>query len=284
MITSITSMTSSNQTFTLHYWPVIPGRGEFIRLAFESVKHPYKENNETATKAFPYHFAVPLLEIGNSPNVQDTALKSNKSQKTKESQDVKSSKSDQSIFISQTAAILSYLAPILELDGVKSLQEEDQQSIAIRRAQVLQLTATLLDLNNEVHDTHHPISSAEVYEDQKEEAARRAQDLRKNRIPKFFTHFQTVLQNNSSSTDSGWLIGNDLTIADLTFFQVVDGLHFAFPKRIDALKKQGKHSGVFNLYQKVAQLPNIANYLNSDRRKVYRRVLPTFRRRICWRA
>ncbi|PWN31830.1 glutathione S-transferase [Meira miltonrushii] len=266
----MTSSSSKNDlTFTLHYWPVIPGRGEFIRLAFECVQHPYKENNKSATEAFPAHFAVPLLEIGNVPNLQDSAS-SNKSQKTQEGQDAKSTsanKSGQSVFISQTAVILSYLAPILGLDGVNSLQEQDPQSIAIRQAQVLQLTATALDLNNEVHDTHHPVASSEVYEDQKDEAARRTADFRKNRLPKFFTHFQTALQNNPAN--SGWLIGKEVTIADLTLYQVLDGLHFAFPKRIAALKKQGEYEDLFKLHQKVAQLPNIAKYLDSDRRKAY---------------
>lgn len=291
----MTSSSSGNDlTFTLHYWPVIPGRGEFIRLAFESVQYPYKENNNTATKAFPDHFAVPLLEIENAPNLQNSKS-SNKSQKTQQGQDAKKASTNnpnQSVYISQTAVILSYLAPILGLDGISSLNEQDPQAIAIRRAQVLQLTATALDLNNEVHDTHHPVASGEVYEDQKHEAARRTADFRKNRLPKFLTHFQTALQNNSSN--SAWLIGNEVTIADLTLYQVcalrlvnllycdtdivffcyskqvLDGLHFAFPKRIDALKKQGGYESVFQLHEKVAQLPNIAKYLASDRRKEYR--------------
>lgn len=226
----MTSTSNNNQTYTLHYWPSIPGRGEFIRLAFESVEHPYEENNQTAPKAFPNHFAVPLLEISNPPNLRDLEGEdkniSSKSQKTEEGQDAKSTKttkkSDQSIYLSQTPVILSYLAPVLKLDGTSSLQEQNPESIALRRAQVLQVTETALDLNNEIHDTHHPVASGEVYEDQKEEAARRSADFRKNRLPKFFTHFQTVLENNS--THSGWFFGNNFTIADLTLFQVSESV------------------------------------------------------------
>lgn len=177
--------------YILHYWPVIPGRGEFIRLALESVKCPYTEKNkpwEIVMKVDKEinspHFAPPLLEV-----IEEKA------------------------FISQTPAILAYLAPDLGLDGKPS-----RISKSILKAQIDQITLTILDLNNEVHDVHHPVSSAENYEDQKTEALRRATDFRKNRVPKFFSLFQITLETNSESKQ--WLIGSSFTTADLALYQV----------------------------------------------------------------
>lgn len=183
--------------FVLHYHPGIPGRGEYIRLAFESVSHTYSEENKPLSlvmkKASPPHFAPPLLEV------QDDDDKS-------------------SSFISQTPAILAFLAPILHLDGISKEEELSTSAASLRRAQVNQLTLTVLDLNNEVHDVHHPIASAAYYEDQKEEALKRAKDLRRLRIPKFFLLFQLALSSNSASKQ--WLIGSSFSTADLALFQV----------------------------------------------------------------
>lgn len=189
--------------YILHYWPVIPGRGEFVRLAFESRQAAYTEQNkpwEIVMKvdkqiSHPPHFAPPLLEVVESKEGSS------------------SSSSSSSSYISQTPAILAYLAPILGLDGKSS-----QRSADITRAQVNQITLTVLDLNDEVHDVHHPISSADYYENQKEESLKRAADFRKLRIPKFFSLFQSTLDNNPESKQ--WLIGSTYTTADLALYQV----------------------------------------------------------------
>jgi len=195
-------MASKGTKYILHYWPGIPGRGEFIRLAFESTSHPYKEKHDPlnvcmkANKPLghPPHFAPPVLEVVND--------------------DSKSSSS--SAFISQTPAILAYLAPILGLDGVASTLNE--HATLIQRAQVNQLTLTILDLNNETHDVHHPVASGAYYEEQREEAMRRAKDFRATRIPKFFQLYQLALESNPNSKE--WLISSNFTTADLALFQV----------------------------------------------------------------
>ncbi|UZJ56645.1 hypothetical protein CBS101457_005965 [Exobasidium rhododendri] len=242
-------MALNRARYVLHYWPGLPGRGEFIRLAFESTSHPYTEKNkpmEIVMKAgdsvvgHPPHFACPVLEIGDE------------------------SSPSPSIFISQTAAILAYLAPILQLDGGASSLDSAAHA-QIRRAQVNQITLTILDLHNEVHDVHHPISISEVYEEQKEEALRRSKDFRKNRIPKFFRLFQQTLESNPDS-QKGWLISNNFSTADLTLFQVVEGLHFAFPRLMAALNASKKYDLVFELRRRVAAIDSVNAYLQSSRR------------------
>ncbi|KAF8588498.1 glutathione S-transferase [Ramaria rubella] len=210
--------------YTLIYWGGIPGRGEYIRLAFEYTKTPYSEVN-TLKKITSFfspkgnHFAPPILDVNGS------------------------------FTLSQTPAILAYLAPRLGLSG----------SDEVEQARINQLTLTALDVSNEAHDVHHPISSALYYEDQKPEALRRAKDFRESRIPKFFTHFETVLSANGT----GVLIGSKVSTADLTLFQVLEGLTFAFPTCINALKTKGSFKMLFALQDRLRS--ELESYLKSDR-------------------
>ena len=152
-------MSAVQDHYELLYWPGIPGRGEYVRLAFEAAGVPYEDvSNETgSTTAFeplikqsgqegrPAHFAPPILRV------------------------------NRSLCISQTPNILLYLGLRL---GLAPADE-------IGRLCVNQLHLTIADLANEAHDTHHPIAVGKYYEEQKDEALRRAHDFRTTRIPKF---------------------------------------------------------------------------------------------------
>ena len=169
-------------------------------------------------------------------------------------------------FISQTPNILNYLAPILGLDGTEGLADPEQ--IALRRAHVNQLVLTALDLNDQVHDTHHPVAVGLYFEDQVNEAKRKAQDVRTNRIPKFLGHFSLAIESNVEG-EGEHLIGSKMTTADLVLYHVLDGMLYAFPKRMATLKADAKYSKVFNLHDAVAANETIAAYLNSKRRETY---------------
>lgn len=110
---------------------------------------------------------------------------------------------------------------------------------------------------------HHPIAPSLYYEDQKPEAKRRAEDFTTNRIPKFLTHFETVLQSNKT----GVLVGSSVSTADLTLFQVIDGLTYAFPKRMNTLRTSNEYTSVFQLYEKIKG--ELKEYLNGKRRLEY---------------
>ncbi|MGV3633910.1 MAG: glutathione S-transferase C-terminal domain-containing protein, partial [Pseudorhodoplanes sp.] len=116
------------------------------------------------------------------------------------------------------------------------------------------------DLVVEAHDTHHPIASSLYYEDQKPEAARRAADFPAHRAPKFFDYFERVL----ATSGGPYLTGRRVTYADLSLFQVVDGMRYAFPRLSKRLAK--KHQRVVELHARVAARPRVAAYLNSERR------------------
>ncbi|CAD6885532.1 unnamed protein product [Tilletia controversa] len=254
-------------SYTLWYWPSIPGRGEYVRLAFAAAEVAFTDNSEGEVGALvkhigpqgetghPYHFACPLLEVSNA---------SGGSGKTDGAQDATKGST---FYISQTPVILAYLAPKLKLDGTQEEEDLSIEEAEIRRAHVSQLTATVLDLSNEIHDTHHPIAAGAYYEDQKDEAARRAEDLRNNRIPKFLKIFEATIAKNPYK--SGFLISKHVTTADVVLFQVLEGLSFAFPKLSKSLQDGGDYKHLYALRDQVAAIPGIKAYLNSDRRKPF---------------
>lgn len=227
--------------YQLHYWPGIPGRGEFVRLALEAAGAPYVEVARGDPKAGA---GVPALmhyledaSVPRPPFACPFLV-------------------DGKTVVGQTAAILLYLGPRLSLVPQR---EAD-------RLWVHQIQLTIADMVTEVHDTHHPIASGLYYEDQRPEALRRAQDFRRQRLGNFLGWFEAILERNGGNDSRAVprLVGARLTYVDLSLFQLVDGLLYAFPKATRrALKKVPK---VAALHAGVPRHRRLAAYLASDRR------------------
>ena len=222
-------------SYELYYWPTIQGRGEFVRLALEEAGARYvdvarepKKNGEAAM--------MRLLDGSRieRPPFAPPFLKSGK------------------LVIAQTANILMFLGARHNLAPAGEAG----------RLWANQLQLTIADLVQEAHDSHHPISGNLYYEDQRKEAKRRAADFVKSRVPKYLGYFETVLANNSSA--KGFLIGGKLTYPDLSLFQIVAGLRYAFPRAMAKIEK--KHPRTVALHAKVESRPRIAGYLASKRR------------------
>ena len=171
-------------------------------------------------------------------------------------------KDDRDLVISQTPNILLYLGERIGMAG-----PEDDESA---KYFVNQVALTALDLNNEVHDTHHPIAVMKHYEEQTEEALRKAEDVRVNRFPKFFDYFTRVLSHNKDSGggEGKYLVGSSLTYADTTVWQVLDGCFFAFPKEMEARKKEFPEL-LETFYENVKEEKGLKEYLASERRLPY---------------
>jgi len=218
--------------YELWYWPTIPGRGEFPRLALEAGKIPYRdmarEAGEAGYKALSQNRGVDRDDPPFAPPYLATP---------------------DGATIGQSANILLYLG---EEYG---LAPQDQAG----RLWVHQVQLTIADRVSEVHDTHHPVALGEYYEAQKPEAKRRAADFRDNRIPKFLKWFETILKARGD-----WLAGESWSYADLSLFHLVEGLNFAFPRRMEAVRSD--YPRVMELHQAVAKLPELQDYLASDRR------------------
>lgn len=219
--------------YELYYWASIQGRGEFVRLALEEAGAPYVDVARTDDGEERMLALLDDDALACRPFAPPFLKAGNR-------------------LIGQTANILLFLG---ERHGLAPKTETG-------RLWTHQLQLTIADLVVEVHDTHHPIAGGLYYEDQRPEAKRRAADFVENRLPKFFRYFERVLANNPSGP--AHLVGARLTYADLSVFQVVAGLYYAFPKAMARTAKRYPH--VMALYARVASRPRIAAYLASERR------------------
>ncbi|MEJ2815827.1 MULTISPECIES: glutathione S-transferase [unclassified Caulobacter] len=221
-------------TYHLHYWPTIQGRGEFVRLALEEAGAAYVDVARGGKDEGGGERAL-MADIGDHdhPSFAPPYLVDGK------------------LVIGQTANIL------LHLGARHGLAPKGEAG----RLWVNQLQLTITDLVAEAHDVHHPVGMGLYYEDQKAEAARRAEEFRTQRMKKYLGWYETVLEK---AQKGGWLTGADLTYADLSLFQVVEGLRYAFPHAMKRLEPKLKR--VVAVRDAVAERPNIAAYLSSERR------------------
>lgn len=223
--------------YELYYWPTIQGRGEFVRLALEEAGAEYLDvarGSEDSGAGVPALMRILDSNAIERPPFAPPFLRAG------------------DLLIGQTANILLFLGPR------HGLAPSDDAG----RLWTHQLQLTLADLVQEVHDTHHPIAGSLYYEDQRKEARRRAEDFLKLRAPKFLAYFEHVLERNPQGDQH--LVGASLTYCDLSLFQVVAGLRYAFPRA--ALRYERDYQRVFTLHDQIAQRSRIATYLASDRR------------------
>ena len=223
--------------YELYYWPGLQGRGEFVRLALEEAGVEYVDvarikGVEALMRAWDGSDIA-------TPSFAPPFLKHGK------------------LVIGQTANVLYYLG--------------ERHRLAPRsdagRIWTNQIQLTIADLVTEAHDTHHPLGGDFYYEDQKREAAKRAKMFRESRIPRFLDWFETILARNPKSENR--LVGARLSYADLSLFQVVEGLRFAFPKAMEHV--EGEYRRVIELRDSIAKRPRIKAYLESPRRQDFNR-------------
>jgi glutathione S-transferase len=224
--------------YELHYWPGIPGRGEFVRLALEDVAAPYLDIARLPPKS--------KVSRGGGVAAMMKALRSAGAMEPFAPPFLKSGE----LIIGQTANILLYLGPrhgLVPRDGASRLKAN-------------QIQLTIADLVSEAHDAHHPIAMSLYYEDQKREAKKRAASFLRERIPKFLGWFERVLD----ASGGGHFVGGVSSYVDLSVFQMISGLDYAFPKAMLHISKRIPRLRA--LVAGVAQRPRIAAYLASERR------------------
>lgn len=223
--------------YELYYWPSIQGRGEFVRLALEAAAADYVDvarMPERDGMGVPAMMRLMEDAPGGQAPFAPPFLKAGKQ------------------VIAQTANILLFLGPRLGL----------APNADASRLWAHQLQLTIADLVTEVHDSHHPISGGLYYHEQKREAKRRAADFRAKRLPKFLGYFERVLGCNPRG--DRYMIGGALSYVDLSMFQVIAGLSYAFPRAMARLKSG--YPRLMALHQRVIERPRIAAYLASGRR------------------
>ena len=117
----------------------------------------------------------------------------------------------------------------------------------------------------EIHDIHHPIGPSLYYHQQEAEARRRAVAFHQQRLPRFLDYFERVLELNPAGPE--YLAGGEHCYADLSLFQVIRGLQYAFPRTMNT--HRARIPRTLTLVERVAARPGIQAYLQSDRRQPF---------------
>lgn len=228
---------SQHERYELHYWPTIQGRGEFVRLALEYIGIEY---DDVARR--------PDDQGGGEQALLESLQTVDKHRPPFAPPYLKTV--DQ--VIAQTANILLFLGQR------HALAPQDEAGWLWTH----QLQLTIADLVAEVHDTHHPISVMLYYDEQEHEAKSRSAAFLEHRLPKYLGYFDNVIERNPAR--SGWMVDVEPTYADLSMFQVIAGLRYAFPRAMQRVESNYARLGA--LHDRVAGLPRIAAYLSSSRR------------------
>jgi glutathione S-transferase len=216
--------------YELYYWPGIQGRGEYVRLALEDAAADYADVARTGRGMAAM---TKMMEArSDMPPFAPPFLKAGK------------------LVIGQTANILLYVG---SRHGLAPKAEAG-------RLWVHQLQLTVADFVVEIHDTHHPLGPSLYYEDQRAPAKKRTGEFWKERAPKYLGYFEELLKSHGGS----YVTGHRLTYVDLSLFQIVEGLRYAFPKRMKAFERDIPN--LVDLHDRVAARPNIKAYLSSPRR------------------
>jgi glutathione S-transferase len=220
--------------YQLFYWPEIQGRGEFVRLALEDAGAAY--DDVARSKAGMNKMLAMMNGAGDKhPPFAPPFLQAGK------------------LVIAQAANILFYLGPRLKLSP------RDEAG----RLWLHQLQLTVTDIVKEIHDTHHPIAGGLYYEDQKAEAKQYAKHFLNARAPKYLGYFENVLKQSGGH----YTLGRKFSYMDLSLFQIVEGLRYAFPSTMKRIEKNVPR--VVEVHNRVIARPRIAAYLNSKRRLAF---------------
>ncbi|BDA86914.1 glutathione S-transferase [Aureimonas sp. SA4125] len=223
--------------YDLYYWPGLPGRGEYVRLVLEAAGAPYRDVARLEGQGCGIEAMFALMRDGHHGAVPLAPP-----------------------FLVDGATLVSQAAIVAAYIGERhALAPEDEAGRQFARS----IAATTADFVAEAHDTHHPVGTTLYYEDQKPEALRRAVEFREQRMPKFLGWYENLLRLNSA----GWLAGGRMSYADLGLFQTIEGLRYAFPRRLQAIA--GDTPAVMDLAARIAAHPALADYLGSDRRLAF---------------
>jgi len=214
-------------SYQLWYWPSIPGRGEFVRLALEAAEIDYEDMaREQGAEAL---IADLQSRSGIRPFAPPYLV-------------------DGELCIGQTAHILAFLADRHDF-GAGELEVD---------LQLIQLQLDITDVVAEVHNVHHPVAAALYYQDQMDAAYEAAQHFRDQRLPKYLDHFEAALEENGGPC----VLGDRWTHVDTSLFQLMEGLDYMFPNRMRELD----YPRLELCRQAMMEIAGVEQYLASDRR------------------
>ena len=224
----------SGAAYDLWYWPSIQGRGEFVRVFMAAADIGWRDRARDADAQALVEDMEEREKSGEFAPYAPPYLVER----------------DSGFAIAQVAHILTWLTDRHDLGTGDSSAD----------LHLIQLQLTITDIVAEAHDTHHPISDALYYDDQKDAAAKAAKNFREERIPKYFDHFEKAC----AVKPGPFVAGERWSHVDTSLFQLVEGLRYAFPNRMKAIVSD--YPKIHGVRDAVAQLPGVERYCASDRR------------------
>ncbi|MEW5836490.1 MAG: glutathione S-transferase [Pseudomonadota bacterium] len=218
--------------YQLYYWTGIQGRGEFVRLALEDASADYVDVARIEGDGVMQPFLAG--QIAGARPFAPPFLRAGRQ------------------VIAQVANILHFLGPPLAL--VPKAES--------RRLHALQWQLTIADAVAEIHDNHHPLAGSLYYEEQRDAAIRRTELFRRQRLPRFLGYFEQALE----AAGGRHALGRH-SYVDLSLFQLLRGLEYAYPKAMRRLARRTPRLRA--LADRVESRPRIASYLASPRRVAF---------------
>ena len=222
-------------TYELYYWPTIQGRGEFVRLALEEAGARYIDVARGTKKEGGGMQAMLALLDGTKisrPPFAPPFLKAGR------------------LLIGQTANILMFLGDRHRLAPANEAG----------RLWTHQLQLTIADLVGEIHAPTIPSARASITRIRRRRLGAAPPSSARN-VRRNPWLFRDGAPRNGRGTH---LVGGSLTCSDLSLFQIVAGLRYAFPQMMKRLERKAPR--VVALHDRIAARPRIAAYLSSDRR------------------
>ena len=223
--------------YEFYYWPWIQGRGEVVRLALEYAGVNYVDIGRGSEEDGQGVAAIRAFLESDTAQPQPYAPP----------------------FLKVGELVIAHAANILMYLGDHHALAPSNEA---ERLYAHQLQLTVTDFVKEIHDTHHPIANALYFEDQIGEAKQKSVHFLEVRAPKYLGYFERAIAGNSVGSD--YTIGSVPTHVDLSIFQLIAGLRYAFPKAMARIEPDFPLAS--GLHDTVAVLPRIAEYLASDRR------------------
>lgn len=224
------------------YWPAFgptgkifagAGRAEYLRVMFEEADVPYEDISEGIKEYFWSDTEAQPRPVLAPPVIR---------------------KDD--FVLCQTPVCAKHLA--VEFGMYPSSSRDDAS-----RAE--QIVATVHEYIAEGRMAFHPVKNSMSYHDQVEEAKPYIEAFKKERLPRYMSHFERCLEANNTIGGSSFFVGNSLTYVDLQVMVMLQVTRFQVPdawEKLDAPLLKAFLDGI-------EARPRIRAYLDSDRKRPF---------------
>lgn len=217
----------------LFYWPMLQGRGELVRLILEDRGVAYDD-------------------VCREPGGVQRILAFRRGEETGTLPFAPPILRVGELVVAQAPLICSYVGERLGF-----APDDEAGRLAARQVQL-----TVADVYAAAHDVHHPTSTALYFEDQREAAMEAAKAFHGGRLKQWLTYFERLIERSGGPGVVG-----ALCYVDLSVFQMLEGLRYAFPKAMAALGADTPKLAA--LGEQVKERPGVAAYLGSERRLAF---------------